>query len=64
MLHLEDMLCDIEARKVALGLVDTPERIDALRNKGGLRTEAKRELLRRMAERAREAGKEPVRAYY
>ncbi|MBS1098554.1 hypothetical protein JK191_13590 [Gluconobacter sphaericus] len=64
MLRLDDMLHDISARKKALGLTETPERIESLRNKGSLRTPAKRELLRRMKSRAKAAGKNPVRAYF
>ena len=62
--NLQDYLAKIEARKAELGLLDTPERTDAMRNKGGNRTPEKRELLRRIEERARAAGLEPLRAYY
>ncbi len=61
---LFDFLARIEARKAALGIVETPERAEALRNKGENRTPEKRELLRRCAERARAAGRDPVPAYY
>lgn len=54
----------VERRKAALGLADTPARVDALRNKGGNRSPEKRELLARTATRARAAGREPVTAYY
>ncbi len=35
-----------------------------MRNKGGRRTPEKRELLRRVQERARAAGVEPLKSYY
>ncbi len=60
---LDQLLAAIEARKVAIGTRDTPETTDALRNKGARRTPEKRELLKRMEDRTRAAGREPVRAY-
>jgi hypothetical protein len=63
-LVLKDFLAEVEERKRALGIVDTPESIEAMRNKGGQRTPEKRELLRRVEERARAAGLEPVKSYY
>ena len=59
--QLQDL---IEARKAAAGLCDTPATTDALRNEGTRRTPEKRELLRRIEERARAAGEKPVRANY
>jgi hypothetical protein len=61
---LNELLDVIEARKAAIGMRDTPEMIDAFRNKGARRTPEKRELLRRIEDRARAEGREPVRAYY
>ena len=64
MMTLHQFLSDIKARKAALGMTDTPERVEAMRNKGGRRTPEKRELLRRVEERAREAGVETLKSYY
>lgn len=61
---LFDFLARIEARKAALGIIETPERAESLRNKGRERTPEKQELLRRCAERARAAGRDPVPAHY
>ena len=63
-MKLDELLNVIEARKAAIGMSDTPEMIDAFRNKGDRRTPEKRELLRRIEGRARAAGREPVAAYY
>ena len=57
---LFDYLEAVRARKAALGLADTPESVEAMRNKGGNRTPAKRALLRRAARRAKAAGKTQV----
>ena len=62
--NLTDHLQQVERRKAAMGLADTPARVDALRNKGASRTPEKRELLARAAVRARAAGREPRTAYY
>jgi hypothetical protein len=59
---LKDFLAEVEARKRALGMVDTPESIEAMRNKGANRTPEKRELLRRAGERARAAGLEAIKS--
>ena len=64
MITLRDLLARVEARKAELGMVDTPAATEAMRNKGGQRTEAKRELLRRTAMRARAAGRKPVIAHF
>lgn len=53
-----------EQRKRELGIVETAEDTEAMRNKGGNRTQAKRDLLDRAQKRAREAGQEAVRAYF
>lgn len=65
MMTLHQFLSGIRLRKAALGMADTPDEIEAMRNKGGRRTPEKRELLRRLEGRAREAGKElPLESYY
>lgn len=64
MRNLDSFLAEVRARKRQLGLVDTPERTEAMRNRGENRTPEKRALLRRIEERAREAGLEPIRSYY
>jgi hypothetical protein len=51
-------------RKAELGIIDSPERTEALRNKGLNRTPEKRELLRRAQERAIAAGVKPIKAYF
>lgn len=61
---LSELLDAIEARKAAIGLRDTPEMTEALRNKGARRTAEKRELLKRVEDRARAAGKTPVVGYF
>lgn len=55
---LEELQDRARARKLELGIVDTPEYIDSLRNKGANRTPEKRELLRRIDER-RSASQDP-----
>lgn len=54
---------DLERRRADLGIVDTPESLDALRNKGHGRTESKKALLRGIARRSHEAGVEPLPTY-
>ena len=61
---LNELLEEIEARKASIGMRDTPETVDAFRNKGARRTPAKRALLQRIEERARAAGRDPVTAHY
>jgi hypothetical protein len=61
---LDELLQEIEARKAALGMRDTPESTEAMRNKGASRTPEKRALLRRVEERARAAGRAPVVSRY
>ena len=64
MMTLDQFLADIEARKAALGMTDTPAEVEAMRNKGGQRTSEKREFMRRIEERARPAGVVPLKSYY
>ncbi len=64
MMTLDQFLADIKARKAALSMTDTPEEVEAMRNKSGRRTPKKRELLRRIEERARAAGVELLKSYY
>lgn len=61
---LAELLEGIRERKRLLGIVDTPERTEAMRNRGSRRTSQKRELLARIEARAREAGVEPLKGYY
>ena len=62
MVTLLDFLA--ERRKLELGLNDTPASIEAMRNKGGQRTDEKHELLRRADARALAAGRNPFPSYY
>jgi hypothetical protein len=62
-IRLDDLLAQIAARRVALGL-DGPDAEDDLRNPGDLRTPEKREMLRLIDERARSAGLAPLPARY
>jgi hypothetical protein len=59
MMNLQDFLAEVEARKAALGLQDTPEMTAAMRNKGARRTPAKRALLQRIADRVNGARHDP-----
>lgn len=61
---LNSYLDGIKRRKAELGLTDTAERTEALRNKGGSRTAEKRYLLRQIEARARAAGLTPVASHY
>ncbi len=61
---LSDLLSGIRDRKALLGIVDTPERTEAMRNKGCNRTPKKRVMLARVDARARDAGVEPLKAYF
>ncbi|NKE44914.1 hypothetical protein HB662_08995 [Roseomonas frigidaquae] len=63
-LTLAELQARIEARKAELGMTDTPETIEALRNKGASRTAEKRELLRRIEQRAKAAGRTPRPAHF
>lgn len=57
---LLEHLSRIRARKVELGIVDSPERTEAMRNSGLRRTARKRAALARIAERLRAAGVTPL----
>jgi hypothetical protein len=61
-IRLEDLDKELERRQRELGV--TPERIERARNDGRRRTPEKRELLRRIGERARAAGVEPFPAAF
>jgi hypothetical protein len=63
-IELDRLLGEVEARKAQLGLCDTPETLEALRNKGERRSPAKREMLRRAAARACASGKDPIPAHF
>lgn len=54
--HLER----IRARKAEQGIVDSPERTEAMRNSGLRRTARKRAILARISERSRAAGVVPT----
>lgn len=55
---------ETEQNKRRLGIDESSEAVDAMRNKGGRRTDSKRSLLAKAAERALSAGKAPIPAYY
>jgi hypothetical protein len=61
---LAELWAFVDQRKAELGIVEPPERTEALRNKGLNRTPEKRELLRRSQERAIEADVQPIKAYF
>lgn len=61
---LDELLAGIRQRKAALGIVDSQEWTEAMRNSGSLRTPQKRALLARIEARAREVGVEPVPSNY
>ena len=63
-MDLYRFLEEVEKRKRELGVEDSSQAAEQLRNRGGSRSAAKREMLRRAAERARNAGIEPVRSYF
>lgn len=56
-IKLTDHLAAVAARKAALGMVETPESVAGMRNRGERRTPAKRAMLREIAARAAAAGK-------
>jgi flavin-dependent dehydrogenase len=64
MVTLRDFLASIELQKTKLGMRDTDAMTESMRNKGTSRTLEKRELLRRVAQRAKEAGKKMITSYY
>lgn len=53
---LSELLAGIRERKAALGIIDTPDRTEQMRNAGSRRTASKRAMLDRIDERARAAG--------
>ena len=53
----------LEVRKAAIGFDESAASVEARRNKGAMRTPAKRELLRRAKARAKAAGVTPVVSY-
>lgn len=57
-------VAEAEQRQRDLGIDQSAEAIEALRNKGGRRTPEKRAMLARMAQRAEAAGRNPVPAHY
>jgi hypothetical protein len=59
---LDAFVRHIEERKQALGI--TAQDIEAARNSGNRRTPEKREFLRRIQERARRLGVEPMPAKF
>lgn len=61
---MAELIARTEAAKRQMGWVDDEASTEALRNKGGSRTSAKRAHLARIDERAREAGRKPIPAYY
>lgn len=63
-IKLVDLIAHVEARKAELGIAWTDSDIEALRNNGAARRPEKRELLRRAAERAKTAGRNPVVAHF
>lgn len=63
-ISLFDLLNGIRQRKADLGITDTPERTEAMRNDGHRRTARKRTVLARIDERARTAGATPLKANY
>ena len=63
-ISIADLRAQTEGAKRRIGWVDNEASTQALRNKGGTRTDAKRALLARIDERAREAGVEPLPAFY
>lgn len=62
-LTLESFLGEVEQRKAALGVDESPKAVDARRNKGARRNPTKREALRRAERRASAAGVQPVTSY-
>ena len=62
-ISLDDHLKRVRERKIELGLVDSEESTESMRNRGHNRTESKRNLLKSIAERAIGAGLKPIKAY-
>jgi hypothetical protein len=63
-ISLNDLLSGINARKRELGIVESEERTETMRNPGTRRTASKRAMLERLDARARESGVTPPKAYY
>lgn len=63
-ISLADLRARIAEAKRRIAWVDDEASTEALRNKGARRTVAKRALLARAEERARKAGRKPIKAYY
>ncbi len=61
---LRTFLAGVAQRKAALGIADTEEWTESLRNSGANRTDEKRELLRRIEARAKAAGRPGVISRY
>lgn len=61
---LSDLLAGIRERKAALGIIDTPERTEQMRNTGSRRTASKRAILERIDERASAAGVTPLKGHF
>jgi hypothetical protein len=61
---LRIFLARVAKRKAALGIVDTEEWTESLRNSGANRTEEKREILRRIEARTKAAGRTGVISRY
>ena len=62
-LTLIGFLAEIERRKRSLRMDESAGAVEALRNKGGSRTAAKRAMIKRARVRAQRAGVRPVRSY-
>lgn len=60
---LEDYLVDASRRRQQASIPDNDATTDALRNRGGQRTESKKALLCAAARRARAVGIDPITSY-
>lgn len=56
---LAELLARVRDRKASLGIIDTAERTEAMRNSGRRRTPEKRAMLARIDERAHAASVDP-----
>lgn len=63
-ISLSGLLAGIQERKAELGIVDTFESTERMRNNGSRRTLRKRAMLAMIDERAQAAGIAPLKAYY
>lgn len=61
---LSDLLAGIRERKAALGIIDTPERTEQMRNTGSRRTACKLAMLERIEKRARATGVTPLKGHF